>query len=462
MSVHRGRADGLIAWSRREPWGERLRITTERHLRSACDAYDIDIVDLPEIVGDLAFAALDCVFEDACTIIWEDEKNLVDEYLRRRGWKESAVNRAYLQALRDSVMSLYEVSDVRRGESFLARDLIRGGEPIRIADRTLTQTLVDWDVIAVRIITVRGERQLTSPVLAIEQEVGEEIFAGVQNMRERVPLVSAAITEVSSPQQRKELLAELTSDDAILRMIAPVVTSLWLEDAIGRILEAPQMSFANPDGEPLELLILRYALAPTATREALSAALARVPHLYEDEEGAGWTLFAPPAAGSGSREPADAFDAIEADLRLAGGALEGFVTSRAQCERVRGVIEPALADLVGEPTIEPAPLDGLDDKAPMMVPPAMEMPEGIEAADVHAAIHGLMDRHYEETLGKPLQVFGGKSPRQAARSKAGRVAVVRWLKNLERNARRRPQGDPMQSYDFTWMWEALRVSDLRV
>ena len=28
-------------------------------------------------------------------------------------------------------MSLYEVSDVVVGESFLARDLVRGGEPVR-------------------------------------------------------------------------------------------------------------------------------------------------------------------------------------------------------------------------------------------------------------------------------------------------------------------------------------------
>ena len=37
-------------------------------------------------------------------------------------------------------MSLYEVSDVRPGESFLARDLVRGGDPIRVTERTATKT----------------------------------------------------------------------------------------------------------------------------------------------------------------------------------------------------------------------------------------------------------------------------------------------------------------------------------
>ena len=45
------------------------------------------------------------------------ERNVADEYLKRRGWKESAGARAYIRAQRTSVMSLYEVSDVVVGES---------------------------------------------------------------------------------------------------------------------------------------------------------------------------------------------------------------------------------------------------------------------------------------------------------------------------------------------------------
>ena len=39
------------------------------------------------------------------------------------------------------LMSLYEVSEVRSGESFLACDLFRGGEPVRISERTATRSL---------------------------------------------------------------------------------------------------------------------------------------------------------------------------------------------------------------------------------------------------------------------------------------------------------------------------------
>jgi hypothetical protein len=42
-----------------------------------------------------------------------------------------------------------------------------------------------------------------------------------------------------------------------------------------------------------------------------------------------------------------------------------------------------------------------------------------------------LDRHYRETLGLPLPALGGKSPRKAARTPAGRKKVIEWLKYLE-------------------------------
>jgi hypothetical protein len=33
--------------------------------------------------------------------------------------------------------------------------------------------------------------------------------------------------------------------------------------------------------------------------------------------------------------------------------------------------------------------------------------------------------------------------------------VVNWLKSLEQTSARCPVNDPMQDYDFGWMWEEL-------
>ena len=94
-----------------------------------------------------------CAFEDFLTRRFEpDDENPVEIYLRRHGWKERALTRSYMAALQTSVMSLYEVSDLMPGQSFRARDLIRGGEPVLVSEHTATRTLKPWDRIAARIV----------------------------------------------------------------------------------------------------------------------------------------------------------------------------------------------------------------------------------------------------------------------------------------------------------------------
>jgi hypothetical protein len=66
-------------------------------------------------------------FEDFLTRDFDGGQNIVDDYLKRRGWKESASTRAYMTSLRTLVASLYEVGDITRDTSFRARDLVRGG-----------------------------------------------------------------------------------------------------------------------------------------------------------------------------------------------------------------------------------------------------------------------------------------------------------------------------------------------
>ena len=81
--------------------------------------------------------------------------------------------------------------------------------------------------------------------------------------------------------------------------------------------------------------------------------------------------------------------------------------------------------------------------------------------EMAALLHEVEDRHYREILSQPIPMLDGKSPKQAARSKAGRRKVMEWLKYLENGAARRSQAQGHPAYDFGWMWEALKVTDLR-
>ena len=59
-------------------------------------------------------------------------------------------------------------------------------------------------------------------------------------------------------------------------------------------------------------------------------------------------------------------------------------------------------------------------------------------------------------------MLDGMTPREAAKTAAGRAKVVTWLKYLENQSRKRPDpGDPLATYDVGWLWTELGVTELR-
>jgi hypothetical protein len=116
---------GLMKWLTREEWRDRFAEVYDNHLLPACEQTGLDVDEVVTLLGEDWFmtTAWGCAFEDFLTRESDDGRNIVDDYLKRRGWKEGASARAYIAALRTSVMSLYEVSDIVRDISFRARDL---------------------------------------------------------------------------------------------------------------------------------------------------------------------------------------------------------------------------------------------------------------------------------------------------------------------------------------------------
>ena len=108
--------DGLMKWLRPDEWRAAFAEVLDRHLGGACAKAGVEAEQLPSIIGEHWFTNLwGCAFEDFLSRDLDDGRNIVDDYLKRRGWKESASSKAYMDALRSSLMSLYEVSEIVPG-----------------------------------------------------------------------------------------------------------------------------------------------------------------------------------------------------------------------------------------------------------------------------------------------------------------------------------------------------------
>ena len=444
---------GLIKFAGRPEWRDHLRDAVDDHLGRALDEFDLEHEELFELLGEHWTSVLwGCVIEDLATRTFDpDGHNLVDDYLARRGWNETSGNKAYMRALRQSAMSVHEVSDVRPGESFLARDLVLGGDPIRVLERTATKTLRQWDQIGARVLELGGRRALSGAVLSFPPEATDALLEGLRK--------AEGATRPDAP---------LSLDRGGLRELAHLITTAWLFDVAPNAAGlAPPPTVRNSDGDEVVFHRLHFPLAASAFPEAVAVLLDAVPDLQR--EGATfWNWLGSPAPAGTLRSKATGGLAYGVSLEDGTPVLGNVeldergvvlsVTSAERARRGRALMEKALGSRVGAPltsieTIEQAlesrretPASPGADVAPEMATPL---------------VHDLLDRQYRATLDQPVGMLDDATPREAARSENGRARVAQWLKYLENRAGSAGPTDPMATYDFGWIWLELNIEDLR-
>ena len=442
---------GIMKFATGPAWAEHLRDALDDHLGHASEEFEFEADELADIVGDHWAGVLwGCAFEDLLTRDVEpDGRNLVEDYLKRRGWNETGPNKLYMRALRSSVMSLYEVSEVEPNSGFLVRDLIRDGEPLRVSERSASQTLKQWDKIGARVVTVGGKHLLSGGVLSFTIEAADALMAGLARADGKL-----------SPH------AKLALDDDTLRGLASLVSTAWLFDIVPKAMGMITPILHNSDGEEVVFHKVRFPFARGVTQAAIAERLDAVAALQRENNRFWNWLGAKPGIGSGRSAGHLAWGVTMQDgtpvlgnLELKGRALMLAVTSAERAQRGTALVEQALGDLVGTPLTE------IETIEQAMAARRLQPTEPAPAVDPEIAtplVHAMLDRQYRATPDEPVGMLGDVTPRTAARTKAGRERLSAWLKHLENRSGSQPDpNDPMATYDFTWMWRELGIEKLR-
>jgi hypothetical protein len=433
---------GLMKWIGREEWRDDFAELFDRHVARPCLAAGVEVEDLASLIGEDQFMTLwGCAFEDFLARELDDGRNIVDDYLKRRGWKENVSARAYIAALRSSLMSLYEVSNIVLGESFLARDLVRGGNPIRVNEKSATRYLHQWDRIAARVIEVRGKTVMSGGVLIFEQDLSDELLASLSRARKTTVKGVLELMKSTSYKLENENADEIVSNDMVLQSSGFLFTNMWLGNVLNRIMNPYVPEISNTDGEPLELQSLHYPLLPGTTAQAVRTALASIPDLIEENDQF-WNWVEPKHRKGRSTKPSSghAFTTTMADgavvlgnLELKQKTLTLSVNSRGRGERGKALLDRALAGLVREPLIETQTVEQ------MMVSRRgvqAKVSSGLASEDERALIHRSLDDHYGTMLNEPIPAFGNATPTETVKTAKGREKVITWLKTLENHSAR--------------------------
>lgn len=457
----------IMNWADRPEWLDDRGTVFAAHLAPACEHFDLSQEELIQELADNGYEGMlfGIMFEDFLSRrMPPDDRNIIDDYLKRRGWRESVSGRRYLQQLRDSVLSLYEVVAVSPGKHCDLRDLVRDGDTIRVLEHMGTQNMVKWDRIAARVLESHGGHQFSGGILPFPQEASLKLLKVLGNSRKRF---DKELARVADKETAAKVAAAEDLDDLFLRDAAPAFTTLWLTHTL-ESLHAPLPEMVNRDGEPLLFTETRFAFLAEQF-DAIARRLDAAPEWERDHpDEHTWVWFPETPAGDSKPQRGMALDTLQDGQRPISGNLElkpGVLTlstnSMERAERGKTALEALLHGLIGPALSKLQTPEQLltkqdsrhrdnVDQAPRDTPdPAM-------AAEL---IRDMLDQHYRQCLDQPIPMLGNKTPRQCAKSKKGREKVIDWLKHLENSEQRRAASQGQAPYDSRWMWEELKLDE---
>jgi hypothetical protein len=460
---------GLMKWLNHDDWEDAFFSVLDQHFK-AREVRGLEASELEELLGDAGFANLwGSAFEDFLTRRDAEGRNIVDDYLKRRGWKETATNKRYMSALQHSVMSLYEVSSIVPGVSFLARDLVRGGEPVHVHERSGSKALREWDRIGARLIDMGGKIEMAGGVLAFDRETADELLAAIEKVMAKLPSQRKQLAEENGLDPDDPALIEVLQENRLLQAAAPLFSGFWLSDFLDKELDPQLPTFSNSDGDELVLVTIRYLLASGVIAEQVRTALGAIESLSPASPTFwNWIRTKEQAKSKATKTKRKETHTISttmgdgstvvATLELKRGELILGANSIERAEAARFTLEAALGQLVGEPSFEKqTPSELMATRGSKEPTRSVDLSPDEEKAIVHASL----DQMYRRQLDEPIPMLGDVSPRNAVKSKSGREKVVAWLKTLENHVAHMPPDDPMASYETLWLWEDLGVADQR-
>ncbi len=438
---------GLMKFLAREEWRGDFQDVLDEHFGPVREAFNLEFEDVAEILEDWITTLWGCAFEDFITRTLEpDGRNIVDVYLKRRSWAEGVQSKAYMRSLRVSVMSLYEVSDVQPKTSFLARDLIRGGDPILVLEHSASQSLKAWDRIAARVLPSRDGHRLAGGLLPFSHEACSLLLEELR---------------IAAGRRRKALML----DDGTLRKAAPLFTITWLFDVLPQALGEMQPVLHNSQGDEVVFHIARFPLGTGVTQKQVAEKLDGLPELHR-EGPKFWNWLELASGPKTSKAPRGLVWSVTIDdgavvlgnVELKGRFVVLSVNSAARAVEGSKMLQRLLGHQIRTPLTEIKTVEQMRMSHDQGQSVQTELPPEL----AEEVIHKMLDRQYRAVLDEPVPMIGNQSPRMASRTSAGRQKVADWLKYLEnQTASFSNRSDPMATYDFGWMWEELGVVDLR-
>ena len=444
-------------------------VVFDAHLAPICERLGYSQEELGQELAEHGYGGMlfGMLFEDFLSRrLQPDDKNIIDDYLKRRGWRESVPGQRYLQQLRDSVLSLYEVVAVSPGQHCDLRDLVRGGKTIRVHEHMGTQNLVKWDRIAARVLNRNGKHIFSGRILRFPQEAAQSLLRLLTKSRKQF---NKKLSRIAGKEAVAKMLSSENLDELFLQDACPAFTSIWLMHTLER-LRAPLPEMVNRDGESLVFTKTRFPFLAEQFEE-IAQHLDNSPEWERDNPGEYTWIWLPEHEDIDDKSQCglaiETFQngqcPIIGTLKLKPGTLTLTTNSMERAQRAKDMLETLLHGLIGPALSKLQTPEQLmtENETHQQGDGGREPTDAIDPEIAAEVIRNMLDQHYRQCLDEPIPALDNKTPRQKVRSKKGREKVIEWLKYLENNELHRATDQGQEPYDSSWMWEELKLTQYR-
>lgn len=336
--------------------------------------------------------------------------------------------RAYLLAMKDTCVKLYQVRSTVPGVSVELYDMLDTCV-LTVNERTASRTLCKDDRLLARVIArgSSGGAELELGALTISHFLAPSILKEMQDARDRF-------------SQR----IEFDVANAAYKEILPDVFQLFIANELDPVL--PELQ--NTDGESLVISSARFVvLAAKPLREALDRAVGVPIEAHGDNE---WVWL---------QEGADGRRTTVGIFRLKGDILELECNSVERAARLHKALDQMVGTHLRHQATTHEDAQSLVREQLRQSPKVADEPQEVLPAHIaDALVFDHYARHYKGWVDEPVPALGGMTPREGAKKSSHTARVADLIRGIE-GLYQRALKDGITAYDPSWMWAELDLDD---
>ena len=392
------------------------------------------------LAGPVEHMAWDFLIEQMATIYWtiDDEfKSAIDDYLKTRGWREGTHGRQYLRAFADSEVKFWEVTDVEAGAWVDVRPYGTENKPVRVIERTASQSISKWTALAARVIPMGSKRLFSGALIPLTPQTALHVQSVIEK---EIADMELAFEEDKKSAEAKGITEDIhfEHDEEFQAMFPETVFTFWAVDVLGYS-ERPAPRLKNTDNE--ELIITNYRFPKITKLSFIRDQFNNHPAIMKEEKDT-WVWL-----------KNDDSNTVFGRLKLEKKQLHFETNSVERGELGLEQLQSLLGDALQKEAI-------LVYENPEIMTSGEPMTDGFDPElqndpEVQEILQQHLMQHYRNTLDESIPMLDNETPRACAADPDKQHKVINWLKMLANSDKSTP-GVPQ---DFDWMWHELGLQE---